>query len=145
MDAQTAVPQGVIDRAWNLLSDQVLTIIAMCLLGVIFSWLYTQARKPYIDGGDKRKLKIRTEAMVVATLVSGFLLTLIVEGGWYAKTVVIGVLSPMSGLSSPPLFDVWTVWAWPKLKRRFMKRAVGDATDETDVPTIFKDKKQDKP
>lgn len=141
-EQQQVATDGVVDRALGLLSDQVLTVTALCLVGVVFSWAYTQARKPYIPEGSKRKLKIRMEAMVVAAIVSALLLTLVVSGSAWAKTVVVLVLAPFAGLMSPILFDIWTGWAWPYIRSKVSKKLADDGCNDADTPTILKNKKK---
>lgn len=141
-DQQQVMQDGLVGRAIGLISDQVLTILALCIIGVVFSWAYTQARKPYIPESPRRKLKIRMEAMIVATVVSALMLTLVVGGSEWAKAVVVLVLAPFAGLMSPILFDIWVGWCWPYIRSKARSKLAEHGHDDADTPTILKPKKK---
>lgn len=142
MTEQQIADSGVVNRALGLLSDQVLTIVAVCLIGVVFSWCYTQTRKPYIPGTERRKLRLRTEAMLAGALASALLLSITVTGSAYAKVVVVAVLAPMSGMASPVLFDLFAGFVWPWIRAKLRKKLADHGVDDADdTPTLLKPKK----
>lgn len=102
-------------RLMALLTDQVLMVGGLMVLGIAFAYALTNFIKPWLKAGERRKpviqLRIRAMAFVVATNVT-FLLLRAMTGLDSATEAICAVLA---GLLTPLAFDLINDWL-PRLR-----------------------------
>lgn len=103
---------GFFSRLLSLLTDQVLMVAGLMVLGIAFAYALTNFLKPWLKSGRKNAaLRIRALAFVVAVAVTYLLLSGLT--GLDAGTELIYAV--LSGLLTPIAFDLIHDWL-PRLR-----------------------------
>lgn len=116
---------SLLDQVRGLLTDQVWTIIALVLLGMVVGIATTQfvkVFKPPLPDADPKTRDERFALYTKTAYVAGALWTFgillgILTGGWVARIIAGLGLAMIAGAGTPRMYDALT-WAWAWLVAR---------------------------
>lgn len=145
---QTALQDGLVDRALGLITDQALTIAGLAVVGVLVGIATTQAAKlamrvfkgEPVDVSEKHRRALMYRLLGMgAGLLWTFSLEWSVLSGSGTFAVASGV-AIISGGFTPTAYDAWHNLLMPWLKRKFSKGGGDGPPDDSgdDTKTSFK-------
>lgn len=110
---------GLLDRTLNLISDDVITLVGLMLVGMVFAYLLTNFLKPFLNQHPRQQfvLKVRAVAFILAAGVTALLVANFgPTSNSKAEMIVVILCSLLAGAATPVAFDLFNSWL-PALRR----------------------------